>query len=161
MVGRTEPFDSLPLWLATSLPGFCALTVDAEGGDPPLAVEQGGRWFPYAVADDGSFAYLCTRPAGDDQSELGAYGYGPLAAPIVRNLAGQVVAWDREYRGGPGPQIAVWPVDTPMERLDRPDAVTAVVTKVHRRITISWPRPGGQAARLGMVSNKPSSLGHD
>ena len=46
VVGRAEPFETLPLWLATVLPGFCALTADTSRGDPGIAVEQGGLWFP-------------------------------------------------------------------------------------------------------------------
>ena len=146
VVGRAEPFESLPLWLATSLPGFCGLSVDTGQGDPGLAVEPGGRWFPYAVAGAGSFAYLSSRPAGEGVVEFGVYGYGPHAARAVAELAGQVAVWDRNYRGRPGPQIAVWPADMPLDRLRPPDAITAVLTKVHRQVTISWPQPGGQVA---------------
>ncbi|GAA2626487.1 hypothetical protein GCM10010411_74280 [Actinomadura fulvescens] len=139
VVGRAEPFESLPLWLATSLPGFCALTVDSSAGDPGLAVEAGGRWFPYAVAEGDSFAYLSTRPSGEGRVEFGAHGYGPHAADIAASLAGQVTVWDRDYRRGSGPDFAVWPIDTPAERLaTRPDR-TAVISKVHRHVTISWP----------------------
>ncbi|MEV1168717.1 hypothetical protein [Nonomuraea sp. NPDC049784] len=27
----------------------------------------------------------------------------------------QVQVWDRDYRSGPGPQFAVWPINAPVE----------------------------------------------
>ena len=142
-VGRQEPFETLPLWLASVLPGFCGLTADASGGGPDIAVEPGGRWFPYAAVTGDSFAYLSTRPAGD-QVEFGAHGYGPHAATSAAELARQVCAWDREQRRGPGPVIAVWPVGTAATRPRADAGWTAVITKAHRQVTISWP-PNGQA----------------
>ncbi|HUZ55609.1 MAG TPA: methyltransferase, FxLD system [Streptosporangiaceae bacterium] len=143
VVGRAEPFESLPLWLATSLGGFCALAADGSGGDPGLAVEPGGRWFPYAMADGDSFAYLSSRPAGEGRVEFGAYGYGLRAAQAAAEMAGQVAVWDRIYRGRPGPDIAVWPARTRPDQMRVPGAITAFVTKTHRHVTISWPQPGG------------------
>lgn len=142
VVGRAEPFESLPLWLATSLGGFCTLAADASEGDPGLAVEIGGRWFPYATVDGDSFAYLSSRPAGEDRVEFGAHGYGPRAARVTAEMAGQVVVWDRDYRGRPGPDIAVWPLRARPEQMQAPGAITAIITKAHRHVTISWPQPG-------------------
>lgn len=142
VVGRAEPFESLPLWLTTSLRGFCALAADGSGGDPVLAAEPGGRWFPYAMVDGDSFAYLSSRPADEGHVEFGAHGYGLRAAGVAAEMAGQVAVWDREYRGRPGPDIAVWPAPTPPERLQRPGMITAVITKAHRHVTISWPQYG-------------------
>lgn len=137
-VGRAEPFESLPLWFATALPGFCILAVDPSKGDPILAVEAGGRWFPYALVDGDSFAYLSTRPSGEGSVEFGAHGYGPHASQVAEALAEQVAVWDRDHRDGPGPGITVWPIDTPDDRL--PDG--EVITKRHRHIAISWPLAG-------------------
>ncbi|WP_395111275.1 methyltransferase, FxLD system [Actinomadura sp. SCN-SB] len=137
LVGRTEPFATLPLWLATTLPGFCGLAVDTSQGQPGLAVEEGGRWFPYAMVDGDSFAYLSTRPAEPGTVEFGAHAYGPRAREVAAVLAEQVRRWDRDHRSGPEPDITVWPISAPLDHL--PEG--AVISKKHRHITISWPSP--------------------
>ena len=138
MVRKDEPFETLPLWLASVLPGFCVLAVDAGGDGPGIAVEPGGRWFPFAAVTGDSLAYLSTRPAGE-LVEFGAHGYGPHAAEAAAALAGQVTAWNRSYRDGPAPAIAAWPADTPDAAVQREGTRTAVIRKTHRLITISWP----------------------
>lgn len=50
-------------------------------------------------------------------------------------MAEQVRVWDRDQRGGPGPNFAVWPMGTPDECL--PDGL--VIDKRYHRVTISWP----------------------
>jgi protein-L-isoaspartate(D-aspartate) O-methyltransferase len=146
VVGRAEPFETLPLWLATSLAGFCVLAADGSEGDPGLAVEPGGRWFPYAAVDAASFAYLSSRPAGEDTVEFGAHGYGPRAARVASEMTRQVAIWDRDFRGRPCPDISVWPLGTPPALMSARGASTAIITKAHRHVTISWPRAGGQVA---------------
>jgi protein-L-isoaspartate(D-aspartate) O-methyltransferase len=143
VVGRTEPFETLPLWLATVADGFCALTADARACKSGIAVEPGGRWFPYAVADRDSFAYLSTRPSGEDAVEFGAHGYGPRAQEVASALADHVASWDRLHRGGAGPVIAIWPAGTPREQMPSEPQVV-VIAKAHRLVTISWPQVGGQ-----------------
>lgn len=149
VVGRAEPFETLPLWLATELGGFCVLAAD-NGNEPGIAVEPGGRWFPYAVADGDSFAYLSTRPSGDGAVEFGAHGYGPHAPRLTADLAGQVAAWDRLHRNGAGPLITIWPAGTPRERIPA-GPQGAVIAKAHRLVTISWPRPDGR----GKAGDRP------
>lgn len=51
-IGRAESFDTLQFWLATTLPGFCLLAVDAQQ-DPGL-VAPGNRWFNLAAVDGDS-----------------------------------------------------------------------------------------------------------
>ncbi|MFI7707495.1 methyltransferase, FxLD system [Nonomuraea sp. NPDC049480] len=136
-VARPEPFPDLPLWMATALPGFCNITVKASGDeDPGIAVEQGGRWFPFAAVEDDSFAYLSVRPAaGEGRVEFGAHGYGPRGGEVAQAIVEQVQVWDRDYRGGAGPQFEVWPIDHPVEV--PPNSV--LITKQHTRVAISWP----------------------
>lgn len=149
-VGRMEPFPDLPLWLMTALPGFCNLAVDTSDGDPGVAVEPGGRWFPFAMVDGDSFAYVSIRPAGEGVVEFGAHGYGPRAAQVAEAIVEQVLVWDRNYRNGPGPDFAIWPIDTPDEVL--PEG--AVITKEHSRVTIAWPDAGTPAP--GQVASQPT-----
>jgi len=139
---RGELLAGLLLWLMTTLPGFCTLIVDASDGDPGLAVEPGGRWFPFATVDGDSFAYLSVRPTGEDVVELGAHGYGPHAKRTAEAIAEQIRVWDRDHRNGPGPTYTIWPIGTPDEALP----AGAVIDKRHTRVTVSWPH-AAQPAR--------------
>ncbi len=152
-----EPFDSLPLWLATTLPGFGQLSVDphyepAVDGGPEMAVAQ-GRWFPSAYVDahGDSLAYLGTRRRDDGLFEFGAHAFGPHADTAADGMTEQIRAWDRDHRDGLGPVIAVWPRETSDQELSPPQdiAASAVITKRHTRITISWPAP--RSSRAGQV----------
>jgi protein-L-isoaspartate(D-aspartate) O-methyltransferase len=146
-VGRMEPFDTLQFWLATSLPGFCLLAVDAERGKG--LVDQGHRWFNLAAVDGDSFAYLVSRPTEQGTVEFGAHAFGAHAAAVAESLAEQVRAWDRDQRGGPGPDFAVWPRDIPDPDLS--DGL--IIDKRHSRVTISWPAPS--AAGQGVQQEAP------
>ncbi|MEV4115972.1 methyltransferase, FxLD system [Nonomuraea sp. NPDC049695] len=135
-VTPAEPFPDLPLWMATALPGFCTMTVNTpEGEDPGILSEEGGRWFPYAAVQGDSFAHLSIRPAGEGSDEFGAHGYGPHGSEVAQAIVEQIQVWDRDYRGGPGPQFAVWPIGTPAEVLPK----GGVITKQHTHATIYWP----------------------
>ncbi|MGH3797486.1 MAG: methyltransferase, FxLD system [Pseudonocardiaceae bacterium] len=141
-IGRAESFDTLQFWLATTLPGFCLLTVDAQQ-DAGL-VAAGNRWFNLAAIDgDGdSFAYLTARPAGPGTVEFGAHAFGPHAPAAADAMAEQVRRWDREQRTGPGPVFAVWPKGTSDECL--PDGL--IINKRYNRVTISWPTSASAVA---------------
>jgi protein-L-isoaspartate(D-aspartate) O-methyltransferase len=143
-VGRIEPFDTLQYWMATSLPGFCLLAVDAEHGSG--LVDEGNRWFTLAAVDGDSFGYMVSRPADAGTVEFGAHAFGPNAAAVAETMAEQVRVWDRDQRGGPGPNFAVWPIGTPDDVLS--DGLT--IDKRHSRITISWPAPASAATGQGV-----------
>jgi protein-L-isoaspartate(D-aspartate) O-methyltransferase len=130
-----EPFDSLYLWLATALDGFCLLSVDPTL-DTGLASPQNSRACP-AVVEGGSFAYLAVRHLDENLSEFGAHGYGQQGAALAAALADQIRVWDRDHRSGPGPRIAVYPAGTSDERLPS----GRVIDKRHARVTVSWPTP--------------------
>jgi protein-L-isoaspartate(D-aspartate) O-methyltransferase len=137
-VGGMEPFDTLHLWLATVLPGFCLLAVDPEL-DTGI-VSPANRQANPAVIDAGAFAYLTLRKVGQDERtgqsrfEFGVYAHGPDAEALAERMAKQVGVWDRGHRGGPGPRIAAYPAGTPDERL--PDG--RVIDKRYVRLTLSW-----------------------
>ncbi|MGK4581749.1 methyltransferase, FxLD system [Kitasatospora sp. HPMI-4] len=132
-VGQTEPFDSLHLWLASALPGFCMLSAAPD----TTVVKPQNRVACPAMTDGASLAHLALRKVGDDPKtfEFGAHGYGPEAAKLAAELAEQVRLWDRSHRSGPGPQFTVWPASTPDDQLGE----GRVINKRHTRITISWP----------------------
>lgn len=132
-IGRAESFDTLQFCLATTLPGFCLLAVDTEQDAGLVAADN--RWFNLAAVDGDSFAYLTTRPAGPGKAEFGAHAFGLHASAAAEAMAEQVRVWDRDQRGGPGPNFALWPRGTPEECL--PDGL--VIDKRYNRVTISWP----------------------
>jgi protein-L-isoaspartate(D-aspartate) O-methyltransferase len=132
-VGRVEPFDTLQLWLATALAGFCLLAVDPKL-DTGLVDPQNRIACP-AVVDGGSFAYLTLRQHGQGTFEFGTHAFGPKAHALAEAMAEQIRAWDLVHRSGPGPRIAAYPVSIREECL--PDGL--VITKRHVRVSISWP----------------------
>lgn len=136
MIARTEPFDSLQLWLATVLDGFCLATVDQEL-DSTLT-RPANRIVSPAVVDGQSFGYLAVREADDTTMEFGAAAFGPEARVLAEVMTGQVREWDQTQRGGPGPRIAVYPAHTASSLL--PSGL--IIDKRHVRITISWPTAG-------------------
>lgn len=149
-IGRREPFDTLQLWLATALDGFCLLTVNRDLDSGPLSPVN--RIASPAVAEDTSFAYLASRRLDEATVEFGASAFGPGAAVLAEAMAEQVRVWDRAYRGGPAPVIAAYPAGTPDNRL--PDGL--VIDKRHVRVTVSWPRAGLLAVGQGVQHHTPS-----
>lgn len=134
VVERTELVDTLQLYLATALPGFCIMAVD-PALDTGL-VEPNHPSFSLAAVDGCDFAYLRVRPTADDRSvEYGIHAFGPQREAFAEKMAGHVRTWAREHRGGPGPQIRVFPARTPDEQLPG----HLVLDKKHSRVTFSWP----------------------
>lgn len=132
-IGARESFETLQFWVATTFPGFCRLTADAGS----VLVDPGNQWFDLTALDGDSFTYLTTRRVGPGRFEFGAHAFGPRAPAMTEALAEQVRVWDRDRRGGPGPDFAVWPKDTPDEALPQ----GLVINKRYNRVTISWPAP--------------------
>ncbi len=97
------------------------------------------------MVDDESFAYLTTRPAGPGRVEFGAHAFGPQAPAAAEAMVEQVRVWDRDRRGGAGPDFAVWPKDTPDEALPQ----GLIIKKRYTRVTISWPAPTLAASGQG------------
>ncbi|TDQ00648.1 methyltransferase, FxLD system [Labedaea rhizosphaerae] len=132
MVGGMESLDLLQLRLATTFSGFGRLAADED--QRPVLVEQGCIFFDSAVALPDSFAYLVARRSAGG-SELGVHAFGPHAQDLAEAMVEQIQVWDQRYRGGPDPDFAIWPRDTPDDEL--PDGL--VIDKRRCRISISWP----------------------
>lgn len=147
--GRQEPFDTLQLWLATVLDGFCLLTVDRDL-DSGLLLPVNRIASP-AVAEGASFAYLASRTLDEATVEFGAGAFGPGASTLAQAMAEQVRVWDRAYRDGPAPVIAAYPAGAPDERL--PDGL--VIDKRHVRVTVSWPPARLFAVGQGVQHHTP------
>ena len=133
-VAPQEPIDGLQLYLATTLPGFCVMRVD-PALDTGLVAPNSHR-FSMAAVEGGDFAYLVTRRTGT-WVEYGVHGLGPMAGAFAEQVARRIREWDRDRRGGPGPRIQVYPVSTPIDRLN----ADRVITKRHTHIAFSWPTP--------------------
>ena len=141
-VWRWEPWDTLPLWLATFFPGYCQLTVHVPGAPaasgPPGApgtepLEPALATATPAVATSTGFAHLTARARPDGRIELGAHAFGPDAEPLAAAMAESVSAWSREQRLGSGPVVTAWPIDAAV-----PEADLLAVRK-HVRLALNWP----------------------
>jgi protein-L-isoaspartate(D-aspartate) O-methyltransferase len=151
-IGAFELLDSVQMWLATTLPGFCTLLVD-EKLDTGLIVPPKKRNAAMAAVDGASLAYVTTRPAEEDGAtawEFGVHAFGPRAQALAGQVATQLQQWAAVHRLGPGPRYRVYPAGTPDSSLvlDGPSRVT---DKTHSRVVVSWPRTAeaGQD-RLGL-----------
>lgn len=141
-IGTHELLDTVQMWLATALPGFCTVMVD-PARDTGVVTPPKNRTFAMGAVDGPDLAYVTTRPAtenGAKAAEFGVHAYGPGAAALAEEVAGQLRTWARVHRKGPGPRYRVYPAGTPGDRLAPADRV---IDKVHSRITISWPQPSG------------------
>ncbi|MFW6639918.1 methyltransferase, FxLD system [Nocardiopsis algeriensis] len=134
-VAPQELIGTLQLYLATMLPGFCTMAVDQDL-DTGLVMPNNPR-FSMAAVEGGNFAYLITRRTPENDVEYGVHAFGPESEVFAATVAEHVQAWAREQRGGPGPDIDAYPVDTPDGQLPS----RHVITKRYSRITFSWPEP--------------------
>ena len=141
-VWRWEPWDTLPLWLATAFPGYCQLTVHVPGAPaapgPPGApgtepLEPALATATPAVATPTGFAHLTARGSPDGRIELGAHAFGPGAEPLAAALAEATAAWSRDQRLGSGPVITAWPIDAPVPKAD------LLAVRKHVRLAVDWP----------------------
>lgn len=138
-VKRGVPVDSLQLYMATTLPGFCTMAVDPDL-DTGVVAPRNKRFSLAAVSEDGrNFAYITPRPATDDTFfEYGVHALGPGAAAFADKIAGHLRTWGRDHRGGSGPRITVYPAGTPDGQI--PELADGrVIDKKHSRVALSWP----------------------
>lgn len=137
-VGDGVSFADLQLWLA-GLPGFCR--IDAEDG-AVLAGDRSGQgrgrgWFPFAVLDRDTFAYLGLRPVPDSDPalwEFGAFAYGPHAEPAAAAFAAEIRKWDRSGRELSPSAFGYWPAGSSASI----PAGTVIFPKTHGAATIDW-----------------------
>jgi protein-L-isoaspartate(D-aspartate) O-methyltransferase len=135
--GQTT-FETLQIYAATTLPGFCRLTA-AEGSQ--LVSQRDAA----AMAADGSLAYLaCVQthkgatPA-DSRWEFFIHAYGPTAQEVAARFTSCVRDWDRHVRDSGYPSLTVHPAGTPDSLLPPGD----VLDKPASRLVFQWP---GRAA---------------
>ncbi len=112
LIGRMEVLDTLQMYLATVLDGFCTMAVDPDLDSGLVA--PGNKWFSLAAVEGPNFGYLTFRRTPDETLvEYGAHAYGPQGLEFARTLTAILHTWSAEYRGGPGPHIAVHPGQHP------------------------------------------------
>ncbi|MGY3061158.1 methyltransferase of FxLD system [Streptomyces sp. TE3672] len=146
VVRGTFNFETLQVYAATTLPGFCRLT--APEGATPVAQQDAA-----AMLGDGSLAYLTHRvvedapdPA-DRLTEFFIHAYGPAADELAKRFADCVRTWDQKVRESGYPPMTVHPAGTPDEQLPVGD----VLDKPFARLVFRWPGrvPDGTPDRLG------------
>jgi protein-L-isoaspartate(D-aspartate) O-methyltransferase len=130
-VARMEPFDSLHLWLATTLSTRFGLLY-APADDARLVL-QNPRACP-AIVHESSLAYLTLRRTAEGGGEFGAVGQGRYAAELAEVLLAAIHRWHREHRGRPGPRISVYPTTVPVT----PPPLGCVLARRHTQVVVSW-----------------------
>ncbi|MEW1751908.1 NUDIX domain-containing protein [Streptomyces angustmyceticus] len=136
VVGR-ESFDTLQLYAATTLPGFCRLA--GARGTAPAALPRGVD--AAATVADGSLAYLTHvlvkdgEAAEERRSEFIVHAVGPAGAALAERMAACVRSWDQHVRGSGYPQMTVHPAGTPDHELP----AGHVLDKTSSRLVFPWP----------------------
>ncbi|MEU0350881.1 methyltransferase, FxLD system [Streptomyces sp. NPDC006237] len=127
-------FETLQVYAATTLPGFCRLS--APKGSTLVAQQDAA-----AILADGSLAYLTYRKVGDApepadrMTEFFIHAYGPAAEEVAERFAECVRVWDREVRESGYPPMTVHPAATPADQMPPGD----VLDKPSARLVLQWP----------------------
>lgn len=127
-------FETLQVYAATTLPGFCRLTVPKGS---MLVAQQDAA----AIMVNGSLAYLTYRQVkdalapADSLTEFFIHAYGPDAEVLAEHFAECVRVWDREVRESGYPPMAIHPAGTTDDQLPPGD----VLDKPSARLVLQWP----------------------
>ncbi|MET7642471.1 methyltransferase, FxLD system [Streptomyces sp. NPDC005426] len=143
-------FETLQIYAATTLPGFCRLS--APTGSTLVAQQDAA-----AILADGSLAYLTYRKVkdasepGDSLTEFFIHAYGPAAEEVAKRIAECVRVWDREVRESGYPPMTIHPAATPDDQLPPGD----VLDKPSARLVLQWPgRPRADAVSLSTAGEQ-------
>ncbi|MFI2209649.1 methyltransferase, FxLD system [Streptomyces sp. NPDC020141] len=133
-------FGSLQLYVSTTLPGFCRLSVDRDRDNGITRLAPGDA--APAVTGGGSLAYLTYEQVrhGDTPAERlwewAVHAFGDQGPELAERLAAAVRAWDRDVRDrAEDPALSVHPAGTPDDRLPAGE----VLDKPHCRLVFQWP----------------------
>jgi protein-L-isoaspartate(D-aspartate) O-methyltransferase len=92
------------LWLACALRNAVSRMSARQQAIDAGVVRPMPAWGTVATSDAGSLAYLTFREYDGwprEVGEVGVIGHGPRGALLAREVAAEVRAWDRGYRGAP------------------------------------------------------------
>lgn len=126
-------------------PFAVAQQVEGMPPGPEAAVLAGDRsgkghgrgWFPFAVLDGDTFAYLGLRPVPDSGPplwEFGAFAYGPRGEQAAAAFATEIRKWDQNGRDLPPSAFGYWPADGSASI----PSGTVIFPKAHGSATINW-----------------------
>lgn len=108
-------FETLQLYTATTLRGFCRLARDRSGDTGLAAVPRGAD--AAATVEGGSLAYLTHVLVKDGEtpqerrSEFVVHACGPAGPVLAERMAACVRAWDRKARRAGYPLMTVHPAN--------------------------------------------------
>ncbi|WP_329453384.1 methyltransferase, FxLD system (plasmid) [Streptomyces sp. NBC_01724] len=152
-------YETLQLYAATTLPGFCRLAPDA---DSLLVAAPSSGENPATIVADGSLAYLTTvkiveaaTPA-ERRWEFYVHAFGPAGPILAEHLSACVREWNHHVRSSGYPPLTVHPASTPDQDLPAGD----VLDKKASRLVFQWPGrkphraavPSGALAATGRAS---------
>ncbi|MXG30232.1 methyltransferase, FxLD system [Streptomyces sp. YIM 132580] len=144
-------FETLQLFAATTLPGFCRLSV-------PVGSELVTQQDAAAIVADGSLAYLTHvkisdgPDTADRRSEFFIHAYGAAGPELAERFAACVRTWDREVRESWYPPLSIHPAGTPDDQLPPGDLVDTPAC----RAVFDWP---GRGSRAHLRAPAPSPAG--
>ncbi|MEV6536264.1 methyltransferase, FxLD system [Streptomyces sp. NPDC051639] len=127
-------FETLQVYAATTLPGFCRL---ATSKGSALVAQQDAA----GMLSDSSLAYLTYRKVkdapdpADRLTEFFIHSYGPAADELAERFADCVRTWDQHVRESGYPPMTVHPAGTPNEQPPTGD----VLDKPSARLVFQWP----------------------
>ncbi|GGW09129.1 MULTISPECIES: methyltransferase, FxLD system [Streptomyces albovinaceus subgroup] len=133
-------FETLQLFAATTLAGFCRLSV-------PLGSELVTQQDAAAIVTDGSLAYLTHVKIADGpdtadwRAEFFIHAYGVAGPALAKRFAACVRTWDREVRESWYPPLSIHPAGTPDDQLPPGDLVDTPAC----RAVFDWPGRGSRA----------------
>jgi len=131
-VRHDEPAEHLDLWLATnSGTSFGQLSVGSAARAIGLA-NPALRWSGATLYDDGTIAYLATRPLSDEANEVGVIAHGPESGKLADQASELLHRWSQERPAQP--IITAYPVGTPGDQLP----TGARITRPDTSLTIAW-----------------------
>jgi methyltransferase of FxLD system len=152
-VGGEEPFDSLNLYLAGALPGFCRLAIDPDHDTGIICPPPPRTWPAAAIVRGNSLARLAHDRIGDDERGKGVYefvihGYGPAGRQAATEMGEQVRHWQRNHRAATCPHITVRPRTAESADPCAAHIAAHIIEKKYTRLAIRWPVVPGTAALL-------------
>jgi protein-L-isoaspartate(D-aspartate) O-methyltransferase len=152
-----EPYDSLQLFLAVTLPATATLVFGSDGAGHGLPAPQAG--FPAFADGRGTIAYLTMRTHGQGGAaryEFVACALGPAAQAAAERLRDLVREWDTTLRPDCAhPQITL----IPAARETMPGPHRYTLRKAHTTVVVTYPEtpvPASRSAHATAFSGSPA-----